>query len=272
LKSASRNVVARGLRQVDRAFWCLHDHLPEFAVLGLPTFAVSLVLAAGMAMALRTWHFDPLISYLLWAIVIPVVTLTIVTFFPLPCAVFAWFQANGEPKAPADCFRWWRNRVGRLVAVQSWLTFSYVWWFVLFGLPMLFLWPRTCLAPMVALFEDRPKIFRRAQQLMREDSAIHVLAGLFFLFAVVLGALIPLPRLLLFSKLLAAEWTRSVEESLWALELSCGVILACGLAVSWSVALALFYYDLRQHREGERIARKIAALQENCVSLARHES
>ena len=76
---------------------------------------------------------------------------------------------------------------GRLIVVQARLTFAYSWWFLLFGLPMLLFWARTCLAPDVALFEDRPKIFRRTRQLMREDSAIHVLAGLFFLFALVLG-------------------------------------------------------------------------------------
>ena len=60
---------------------------------------------------------------------------------------------------------------------------------------------------------------------MREDSAIHVLAGLFFLFALVLGALIPIPRLILFSELFQADWTRTVKDSLWAFELTCGVIL-----------------------------------------------
>lgn len=272
LKSTSRNVVARGLRQMDRAFWCLHDHLPAFAILGLPTLIVSLVLAAIMAAVVRTWNFDPLTSYLVWAIVVPVLSLTTVTFFPLPCAVFAWFQAIGEPKPVAECFGWCARRAGRLFAVQAWLTFSYSWWFLLFGLPMLVLWARTCLAPSVALFEDRPRIFRRSRQLMREDSAIHVLAGLFFLFALVLGALIPLPRLIVFAKLYQADWTRSVEDSLWAFELICAVILLCGVAVSWSVSLALFYHDLRQFREGEGIARKVAVLQENYLRLQGHES
>ena len=257
---------------MDRAFWCLHDHLPAFAILSLPTLIVSLLLAATLALVARTWNFDPLISYILWAIVVPVVGLTTMTFFPLPCGVFAWFQANGEPKSVPDCFRWCRQRAGRLFAVQSRLTFSYSWWFLLLGLPMLILWARTCLAPDVALFEDRPQIFRRCRQLMREDSAIHVLAGLCFLFALVLGALIPIPRLVLFSKLFQADWTRTVEDSLWVFELTCGVVLACGLAVNWTVSLALFYYDLRQYREGERIARKVAVLREQYVQAQRRES
>src|SRR5262249_14988233 len=91
---------------------------------------------------------------------------------------------------------------------------------------------------------------------------IHVLAGLFFLFTLVLGALIPLPRLILFAKIFQADWTRTVEDSLWAFELMCGIILLCGVAVGWSVAMALFYHDLRQIREGEGIAKQIAALYE----------
>jgi hypothetical protein len=247
---------------MDRAFWCLHDHLPTFVILALPTLLVSLFLVALLALALRTWDFDPFVLYVLCAIVVPVVGLTTITFLPLPCAVFAWFQANGEPKSVSDCFAWCGNRAGRLLRVQLRLTFSYLWWFLLFGIPMLVFWARSCLAPDVALFENQSKIFRRTRQLMREDSVIHVLAGLFFLFAVVLGALIPIPRLIFLSKLFQSEWTRAAEDSIWAFELICGVLLTCGLAVGWSVALTLFYYDLRQYREGERIARKVAVLRD----------
>lgn len=262
LKSKSRNIVARGLRQVDRAFWCLHDNLPALAILGLPSLMVSMVLATTMAWVVRTFNFDPLAAYILWAIVVPVVGLTTLTFFPLPCAVFAWFQANGEPKTASECFAWCRQRAGRLMGVQARLTFSYMWWFLLFGLPMLVFWPRTCLAPDVALFEDGPKIFRRSRQMMREDSAIHILASLFLLFALVLGALIPIPRIILTAKLFQADWTRTVADFMWAFELICAVVLTCGLAIGWSVSLALFYHDLRQFREGERITRKLAVLRE----------
>src|SRR5262249_37292626 len=131
---------------------------------------------------------------------------------------------------------------------------------------------RSCLAPDVALFENQSKIFRRTRQLMREDSVIHVLAGLFFLFALVLGALIPIPRLVLFSNVFESEWTRIAEDSIWAFELICGVVLTTGLAVGWSVALTLFYYDLRQYREGERIARKVAVLRDAYDHLHRRET
>lgn len=257
---------------MDRAFWCLHDHLPRFAILALPTLLVSLFLVALLALVLRTWDLDPFALYVLCAIVIPVAGLTTITFFPLPCAVFAWFQANGEPKSVSECFAWCRKRAGRLLGVQLRLTFSYLLWFLLFGIPMLIFWARSCLAPDVALFENQSKIFRRTRQLMREDSVIHVLAGLFFLFAVVLGALIPIPRLIFLSKVFQSDWTRAAEDLIWAFELVCGVLLTCGLAVGWSVALTLFYYDLRQYREGERIARKVAALRDAYDSTHRRET
>lgn len=115
---------------------------------------------------------------------------------------------------------------------------------------------------MVALFETRPRIFHRSRQLKREDSAIHVLAALFFLLTLVLGALIPLPRLLLFSKMFETEWARVAEEFLWAFELVAGVFLLCSVAISWCVSLTLFYHDLRQFREGDGLRAKIEQLRE----------
>jgi len=245
---------------MDRTFWCLHDHVPTFGVLILPTLIGAILLTTFTVIVLRTWDFDPLIAYGLWAIIVPVGVLTILTFLPLPCAVFAWFQAIREPKTAGECFGWCAYRAGRLLKVFAWLLFSYTWWFLLFGIPMLFLWARTCHAPMVALFEDQPRIFHRSRQLMREDGAIHVLAGLFFLITLVVGSLIPLPRLLLLSKLFQGEWTIIVEESLWAFELISGILLFCGIAMSWCVSLALFYHDLRQYREGETIKKKVDLL------------
>jgi hypothetical protein len=262
LNTFSNNLATRGLRQMDRAFWCLHDHVSTFAILGLPTLAVSVIFAGVIAFALHTWNFDGFTAYVLWSFVVPVSALTILTFLPLPCAVFAWFQARNETKTAGECFHWCRNRAGRLFSVFAWLVFSYSWWFVLLGIPMLVLWPRTCQAPMVAMFEDKRGIFRRSRQLMREDSAIHVLAGLFFLVTLVLGSLIPLPRLILFSKLFEGEWTRTIEEMLWAFELVAAVILLCIVAISWSVSLTLFYHNLRQYREGEVIQSKVSLLQE----------
>lgn len=124
---------------MDRAFWCLHDHVAEFAILGLPTLIVSMSLAAGMAVLIRTWNFDALTGYVLWAIVVPVLALSVITFLPLPCAVFAWFQATNEGKSVGECYAWCIHRNGRLIRVIAWLIFSYTWWFLLFGLPLLFL-------------------------------------------------------------------------------------------------------------------------------------
>ena len=42
---------------------------------------------------------------------------------------------------------------------------------LLLGLPLLWFWPRTCLTPLVALFEDERRIFRRSRRMLREDSA-----------------------------------------------------------------------------------------------------
>ena len=245
---------------MDRAFWCLHDHITTFAILGLPTLMTSIFLTVSVAAAVRTWNFDPFIAFVLGAIVVPVVAMTILTFLPLPCAVFAWSQANNERKTPRECVAWCFQHAGRLLSVFAWLVFSYLWWFALLGLPMMFLWARTCQAPMVALFEDHPRVFVRSRQLMREDSAIHVLVGLFFLLTLVLGTLIPMPRLILFSKLFQSEWTVMVEQSLWAFELMSGILLFCGVAISWCVSLTLFYHDLRQNREGEAIQKKVTAL------------
>ena len=115
---------------------------------------------------------------------------------------------------------------------------------------------------MVALFENQPQILRRSRQLVREDNAIYVLAGLFFLLMLVLGSLIPLPRLILFSKMFESEWSRFAEEFLWAFELVCGIVLICLVAVSWCVSLTFFYHNLRQFREGERIRAQIDELYE----------
>ena len=220
----------------------------------------SIFLATVVTIVLRTWNLDPLSLYLLWSLVVPVLLLSNLTFLPLPCSVFAWFQANRENKTTAECFAWSLQHAQRLIGVIAWLVFSYFWWFLLGGLPMLFLWARTCQAPMVALFEDQPRIFRRSRQLTKEDSAIHVLAGLFLLLTLVLGSLIPMPRLVLISKMFEGEWTRVVQEFLWAFEMTSGILLFCIVAISWTVCLTLFYHDLRQFREGEAIRGKVRIL------------
>jgi len=267
LKTSSNNLVTRALRQMDRAFWCLHDHLPTFAVLGLPTLFAAMALAAIVTLLLRTWDLDLFSGYVLWSVIVPVLAMTILTFLPLPCAVFAWFQVRNEPKTVKECFAWCFHRAGRLSGIFFWLVFSYTWWFLLLGLPMLILWPRTCQVPMVALFEEGPRILRRSRQLMREDNAIHVLAGLFFLLTLVLGLLIPLPRLILFSKLFEGEWTRVAEQSLWAFELMSAILLLSVIAISWCVSLTLFYHDLRQYREGEAVRSKVERLFEKYVHV-----
>lgn len=251
---------------MDRAFWRLHDHLAAFAVLGLPTLLSILAVAGATIGILRTWELEFWTGWLLFGLAVPVITLAIVTLGPLPCGVFAWFQANGEPRSPGECFAWCASRLGRLTVVALRLLFSYLLWFLLLGLPMLVFWARTCLAPYVALFETQPRIFQRSRRLVREDHAIHALAGLHLLLTVVLGALIPLPRLLLGSKLFQTEWSRTIIDGIWVVEVVCAVLLTCGVAVSWCVSLALFYHDLRSHREAEGLQRKVRRLDEKYLA------
>ena len=73
---------------MDRAFWCLHDHLPTFAVLGLPTLFAAMALAAIVTLLLRTWDLDLFSGYVLWSVIVPVLAMTILTFCrsPVPCS------------------------------------------------------------------------------------------------------------------------------------------------------------------------------------------
>ena len=101
---------------------------------------------------------------------------------------------------------------------------------------------------------------------MQEDHAIHVLAGLYVLLTLALGALIFVPRVVLFAEIIKTPWAAALEQSLWAFELVAGTILLTGIAVSWCVALTLFYHDLRYHREGEALRLKIDALFDKYVA------
>lgn len=263
--TSTGHFVSRALRQMDRSFWCLHDDLATFAVLGLPTFITFGALGSSLAIVLRTFDLDLGIGYLIWGIVVPVTALMSVTFLPLPCSVFAWSKARGQRLTAGECFAVCIRRIGRLAPVILWMAFSFTWWVILAGLPLLILWPRTCLAPMVALFEDQRRVFWRSRRLMHEDHAIYVLAGLYLLMMLVLGSLIFVPRLILFADVIKTPWVQTLENSIWAFELVSGIILLTGVAVSWCVALTLFYHDLRYHREGELLRNKIEVLYEKYV-------
>ncbi len=245
---------------MDRSFWSLHDELTSFALLGLPTFAALSALGLSLALLLRSFDLDPGIAFLVWAVIVPVAALATVTFLPLPCSVFVWFQAQRTPRTVGECFSDCLRRSGRLIPVVVWLVFSFTWWVALLGIPLLILWPRTCLAPMVALFEDQRRIFRRSRRLMQEDHAIYVLAGLYLLLMFVLGSLIFVPRMILLAEIIKTPWAAALGESIWAFELVSGILLLTGVAISWCVSLTLFYHDLRHHREGEFLRNKVEAL------------
>lgn len=265
LAAQPRNLVRRALRQMDRSFWCLHSHLSPIAILGLPLLMVVIVIAFAAAAAVRTWDIEPGIAIPLFGVLAPAVCLMIVTFLPLPCAVFAWFAAEGDPQSPVACFEWCRRHSGRLAYVAVLSFFAFLTWFLFLGIPMLIFWSRNCFAPFVALFETHRRIYRRSKQLLYEGQAVQVLAGLYLLLTLALVTLIFIPRLVLASGILKTPSTVLVLEYLWVFELTCGVILLCGVSISWCIALALYYHDLRKHREGDWLRNKIQALDSKYV-------
>jgi len=256
----SRKLVSRALRQMDRSFWSLHDDLPTFAVLALPTFFALATLGLAAALTVRLYDLAAPIAFLAWWFVLPLASLATVTFCPLPCSIFVWSRAQGTTTTAGQCFSTFFRRMRRLVPVIIWLLFSYFWWALLFWIPTLVLWPRTCLAPMVALFEVPDRVFVRARKLMHEDHAIYVLAGLYLLLSLVISGLIFVPRLVLLADVFKTPWAVRIGESIWAFELVFGILALTGVAVSWCVALTLFYHDLRRIREGEGLRHKVDTL------------
>ena len=158
----------------------------------------------------RTWDFPAVVDVLIAGVLFPFAALFIFTAFPLPCAVFAWKAAGGEVATAGECFAWCRRRAGRL----CWLLFrlSLIWLgsLLFFGLPLLWFWPRTCLTPLVALFEDERRIFRRSRRMLREDSACSLMGFLYLGMGIVLGGLIVLPRLLFGTRCLAHTARRAL--------------------------------------------------------------
>ncbi|HWL09127.1 MAG TPA: hypothetical protein VNQ76_12040 [Planctomicrobium sp.] len=254
------SLVSRALRQLDRAFWCLRDHLSAFVTLGMPTLLALICETLLVVSFWRTFEADSGITFLFFALVAPVCLLFTITFFPLPCGVYTWFQAIGNPRTPGECLAYCFSRANRLLPVMLRLTFSYFLWFLFFGLPMLVYWPRGCLAPSVALFEEGRKVFVRARRLLKEDVVIYALSSLFLLLGLALGGLIPIPRLLLMSEVLENDWTRFLSEWIWVFEITTAILLISGMAICWTVALTFVYHDIRFRREGERIRQKVQVL------------
>lgn len=257
----------RILVQADCAFWCVHEHPDVLAWLGLPTLLALLASALLTVAAARVWQFPEWLFALLASGLLPFVALMIFTVLPLPCAVFAWQRASGETATVGECFsRCWR-RPGRLLGVIVRLALLFVVSILLAGIPLLWIWPRTCMAPLVAIFEDQPRIFRRSRRILREETGVHLIGGLYLIMALVLGGLIFLPRLTLGSRVLGAHiveaaWQSWMLSYLWIFETLSIAILLTTLAMSWWISLTLVYHEIRRVREGEELRQRIAELRQ----------
>jgi hypothetical protein len=259
------SLLRRILVQTDCAFWCIHDHLDVLALLGLPTLAALLACVLALAGMWLTWDLPIVVDVLLASVLCPWLALVIFTALPLPCAVFAWKTARGEPATVGECFAWCRRRTGRLLGVMVRLGLLWFGSLLLLGLPLLWLWPPTCLAPLVALFEDERRIFRRSRRIIREDIAVPMIGVLYLAMGLVLGGLLVLPRILLGTPalgahLLEAASLKLVVDHLWIFEMMSVAILLTAMAMSWWISLTFLYHDIRWTREGEDLRRRIAQL------------
>jgi hypothetical protein len=262
MASRQTSLIRRSFSQVDLAFWCMHEHLRPLSVLALPSFLMISALAASVALVVRTWDLPPIYNFLLYGLCYPTVSLWVFTFAPLPCAIFAWHRSQGRLLSPGECLAFLLARSGRLMGVATKLGFYYLLWFLLAGLPLLWFWPRTCLAPMVALFEDDRHIFRRARRLLKEDVAVYVLAIVHFCLLVALAVLIFLPRILVAAELFETPLSAALAKYLWAAEVLGLAVLLSAISVSWSLSLTLLYDHVRQLREGEALRKRIAELRD----------
>jgi hypothetical protein len=256
----------RILVQADCSFWCIHDHLDVLGFLGLPTLAALIVTALALVGIWRTWEFPVVVNVLIGGVVCPFLALFIFTACPLPCAVFAWKAACGEEKPTAgECFAWCLRRSGRLLGVLFRLGLTWLGSLLLFGFPLVWIWPRTCLTPLVALFEDERRIFRRSRRILGEDSGVAFIGFLYLAMGIVLGGLVFLPRIVLATPALGAHllderWRPMVLDNLWIFETMSVAVLLTAIAMSWWISLTLVYHDIRWVREGEALKRRISLL------------
>jgi hypothetical protein len=260
-------LVGRTLVQIDRAFWCIHEHAETLILLGLPTLLAMLGTAVVAVGVWQAWEFSAWINVLLIGGVAPMVLLLLFTFLPLPCAVFAWRRASGEVATVGECFAWCGRHTGQLLSVMVRLILLWLVSLIFLGLPLLVYWPRTCMAPLIALFEDEDgaRIFRRSRRILREDNVVYVIGGIYLGILVVLSGMVFLPRLVLGTEMLGthvldAAWRRAILEYLWILEALSIAVVITALAMSWWIALTLLYHDIRWGREGEDLRQKILKL------------
>ncbi len=262
---AKTSLFRRILVQADCSFWCIHDHLDVLGYLALPTLGALVATTLALVAVWRTWEFPAGVNFLIAAVVCPFLALFIFTVFPLPCAVFAWKAACGEEATARDCFAYCLSRSGRLLGVVIRLCLIWFGSLLLFGLPLLHAWPRTCLTPLVALFENDRRIFRRSRRILGEDLGVSLIGFLYLGMAIVLAGFVFLPRILLATPMLGAHllderWRPMVVEYLWIFETTSVAILLTAVAMSWWISLTLVYHDVRWVREGEDLKRRIGLL------------
>lgn len=259
------SLVGRTLVQVDRAFWCIHDQLEPIVVLSLPTLAAMALAALAIVGVWRTWELPGWMGFVWTVVILPWLALLLFTVLPLPVAVFAWQRASGQSATVRECFAACWRHAGRLAGVIVRMALLWLLSLVFFGIPLMIVWPRTCMAPLVAIFEDQPRIFRRSRRILREDVAVYVLGGLFLGMALVLGCLVATPRLVLGTSALGAHvldahWRQLIVQYLWIFETLSAAVVITALAMGWWMALALLYHEIRWNREGEDLRQKILQL------------
>lgn len=257
------SIFGRILVQIDRAFWCVHENPDVLAWLGLPTLIALLAVTFLMIGVWRTWEFPQWFNVVLASFGLPFAAMLIFTVLPLPCTVFAWKRASGETASVGECFALCWRRPGRLLSVIVRLALLFLISLLLAGIPLLWIFPRTCMTPLVAIFENQPRIFWRSRRILREDLGVHVVGGIYLAMALVLGGLVFSPRLALSTQklgahLVEASWRPLILKYLWIFETLSVATILTALAMSWWITLALVYHEIRSVREGEALRARIA--------------
>lgn len=271
MPNARPSLIRRALVQMDLAFWYLHAHPADLAVLGLPTLVAISGLAVTVVGVLQAWDLPWPLLYVLFGVAVPTALLWLMMFAPLPSAVFAWRRAGGTLPSTNECFSFVTGRALRLAPKAISIFFLLLLGVFFLGLPLLAYGPRISLVPIVVLFENESRAYRRSSRLLKEDLAIRLLAALYFGLSLVMALLLSLPRLFLLmtsklgsgpNGLLETPASRWIWDHLWIVESLGGGTLLAVISVAWCVSMTLLYRDIRMVREGERLRGKLESLRQ----------
>lgn len=237
--------------QIDRALWCLQDHPGSSLALGLPTLAALAAVFVPALLTFRVFEFPWYLWYLIYMVGLPTAAAMILTFCPLPAAVFVHGLATGRRLTPAACLRTCLGRPVRLCQLAAGFVVRYVFYAALFGLPALVLWPRDCLATHVALFEDERRVFWRSRKLLKEEAReVHHLLALYTGIVIVFGVLVYTPRMIVSTRHLGLSGLPFLRENLAMFEAVGICLVLVAMATSWTVSLTFLYLEARAGREG----------------------